>query len=429
MPFQKLNLIESLSRALAKQGYAVPTPIQEQAIPSLLAGRDLMGVAQTGTGKTAAFVLPILQLISNNAKAIASRSPRVLILTPTRELAMQIDESIGAYGEFLKVRHTVIFGGVKQGQQVRALSHGVDFLTATPGRLLDLVSQRHVNLNRVEFFVLDEADRMLDMGFFRDVRKIIALLPQKRHSLFFSATMSPQITDLARTLLTNPVRVEVTPERKTVEKIEQRVFFVDQNKKDLLLLELLKQKHLTSVLVFTQMKHKANKVARMLTQNGVRADAIHGNKSQSQRVYALENFKSGRVQVLVATDIAARGIDIDDISHVINYDLPNEPETYVHRIGRTARAGAEGTAYSFCAADERSYLNDIQRLIGTEIPVTLENAFHSEHAKNATGAASRPLPRGGRGRTFHGQIHGRKFHGGRSGGNSHFRPINDFRRR
>ncbi len=430
MPFQKLNLIEPLVRALKKQGYVTPTPIQEKAIPPLLAGRDLMGIAQTGTGKTAAFVLPILQLLSKEPGHVVSKTPRVLILTPTRELAMQIDESIAAYGEFLRVRHAVVFGGVGQGPQVRALSHGVDFLTATPGRLLDLINQRHIRLDGIQFFVLDEADRMLDMGFIRDVKKIVALLPHQRHSLFFSATMSPQVTDLAKTLLKDPVRIEVTPERKTVEKIEQRVFFVDQGKKDELLLQLLKQAHLTRVLVFTLMKHKANKVAHMLTQNGIRADAIHGNKSQPQRVRALENFKSNRVSVLVATDIAARGIDIDDISHVINYDLPNEPETYVHRIGRTARAGAEGTAYSFCAADERSYLNAIQKLIATQIQV-MDHALHSETAKNATGSAAMPAPRGSRGRH---SGHSNRGGGGGSfnrpnrGGNSGFRPRHQYRR-
>jgi len=417
MPFKQLGLIEPLLRALHKQGYVKPTPIQEKAIPALLDGRDLMGVAQTGTGKTAAFTLPILQLLSQDPDPTVPRSPKVLILTPTRELAMQIDESIAAYGEFLHVRHAVVFGGVGQNPQVRALSHGVDFLTATPGRLLDLIQQRHVRLDSVKFFVLDEADRMLDMGFIRDVRKIVALLPHHRHSLFFSATMAPEVTDLAKTLLKDPFRVEVTPEQKTVDKIEQRVLFVDQGNKDKLLVQLLRQAHLTRTIVFTLMKHKANKVAHMLSQNGIAADAIHGNKSQSARVRALENFKSGRVSVLVATDIAARGIDIDDISHVINYDLPNEPETYVHRIGRTARAGADGTAYSFCAADERSYLNAIQRLINLPIPV-MDHALHSETAKNATGAAAMPAPRGHRGR-FGGPNRGSFNRGGHSGGSHH----------
>ncbi|MBI4361262.1 DEAD/DEAH box helicase [Candidatus Micrarchaeota archaeon] len=423
MPFAQLHLIEPILRALKHQGYVTPTPIQAKAIPPLLDGRDLLGIAQTGTGKTAAFTLPILQHLTNRPTSLVSKTPKVLILTPTRELALQIDESIAAYAQFLRVRRAVVFGGVGQGPQVRALYHGVDFLTATPGRLLDLIQQRHIRLDGVQYFVLDEADRMLDMGFYRDVRKIIALLPPKRHSLFFSATMSPQIGELANSLLKDPVRVEVTPECKTVEKIEQRLFFVDSDKKDELLVSLLKQSHLTRVLVFTLMKHKANKVAYMLTHHGIRADAIHGNKSQNQRIKALDNFKKNRVQVLVATDIAARGIDIDDISHVINYDLPNEPEIYVHRIGRTARAGADGTAYSFCAADERSYLNDIQRLIGEQIQV-MDHALHSETAKNATGAAARPPPRGrGRGR---GGFGGRGGHRGGFGGHG---PRQHFSRR
>jgi len=420
MPFKQLGLIEPLLRALAKQGYVKPTPIQEKAIPPLLAGRDLMGIAQTGTGKTAAFSLPILQLLAQTPGHVQPRKPRVLILTPTRELAMQIDQSVAAYGEFLHVRHAVIFGGVGQEPQVRALLRGVDFLTATPGRLLDLVQQRHVDLSDVEFFVLDEADRMLDMGFIHDVRRVIALLPHKRQSLFFSATMSADVTALAKTLLHDPFRVEVTPSQKTVDKIEQRVLFVDSGKKDELLVQLLNQAHLTRTIVFTLMKHKANKVAYMLSQKGIRAEAIHGNKSQGARVRALENFKSGRIPVLVATDIAARGIDIDDISHVINYDLPNEPETYVHRIGRTARAGAEGTAYSFCSASERGYLDDIQRLVGFNIPV-MDHALHSEAARLATGAAARPAPRGQRG--HHGNRGGHRgpSHHGAHRGPRHFR--------
>ncbi len=424
MPFEILGLMEPLARALKKQGYGTPTPIQERAIPALLSGRDFLGIAQTGTGKTAAFVLPILQLLTQRPSPTVPRKPKVLILTPTRELALQIDESIAAYGQFVRPRHAVIFGGVGQGPQVRALQRGVDFLTATPGRLLDLCQQGHIRLDAIEYLVLDEADRMLDMGFFRDVKKIIALLPPKRHNLFFSATMSGQIGELARSLLRDPVKVEVTPEQKTVEKIEQNVLFVDADKKDELLRDLLGRDHLTRVLVFTLMKHKANKVAEMLSKHAIPADAIHGNKSQGARVRALENFKTGRVSVLVATDVAARGIDIDDISHVINYDLPNEPETYVHRIGRTARAGAEGTAYSFCSAPERNYLRDIERLIGNAIPV-MDHLLHSDAAKNATGAAAEPLPRGGarghRGGGFRRSHSGPRFghrpsHGGHSGG-------------
>ena len=393
MSFAELNLIEPLQKALAHEGYTVPTPIQTQAIPPLLLGRDILGIAQTGTGKTAAFVLPILQRLVAEPKAPSPGAPRVLVLVPTRELAAQVDQSFAAYGRFLSSTHTAIFGGVDQRPQVRALSHGVDVLVATPGRLLDLMEQRFVRPSSIEYFVLDEADRMLDMGFIRDVRTIVGALPKRRQSLFFSATMPPQVNELANALLTDPVRVEVTPQASTVESVEQRVLFVDADRKDALLLELLKQDHLTCVLVFTGMKHRANKVAMMLNKNGVNADAIHGNKSQAQRTRALEDFRSGHVQVLVATDIAARGIDIDDISHVINYDLPKEPETYVHRIGRTARAGAAGTAYSFCSGDERGYLRSIERLTGKGI-AGMEHRYHSERAKNAIRTAARqPAPR------------------------------------
>src|SRR3989344_1318065 len=392
MSFETLNIIGPILRALAKEGYTTPTPIQIQAIPSLLQGKDLVGIAQTGTGKTAAFVLPILQRMTQINKVPYPGSPHVLVLAPTRELAAQIGQSFAAYGRFLHFKHTVIFGGVGQGPQVAALRRGVDILVATPGRLLDLMNQRHVKLTNVEFFVLDEADRMLDMGFITDVRKIVSALPHKRQSLFFSATMSSPVGELARRLLTNPIHVQVAPQATTVEKVEQKVFFVDQVKKDELLVDLLKQEHLKCVLVFTRTKHRANKVAMMLTKNNIRADAIHGNKSQSQRIKALQSFKSGHVPVLVATDIAARGIDIDNISHVINYELPNEPESYVHRIGRTARAGADGTAYSFCAAEERSFLRQIERLTRVNIGV-MEHRFHSEHARNAVGSSAKPAPR------------------------------------
>lgn len=388
MSFKNLNLIEPLDRALAKQGYTEPTPIQLKAIPDLLKGRDLIGIAQTGTGKTAAFVLPILQRMAEKYP----RTVRVLVLAPTRELAAQIGESFSAYGEFLNFKHTVIFGGVGQAPQVAALYRGVDIVIATPGRLLDLMSQGRVSLRDIEFFVLDEADRMLDMGFIRDIRKIIARLPQKRQSLFFSATMSPQINDLAGKLLSNPVHVEVAAQATPVESVKQCVFFVDAGAKEQLLLDLLVQKHLTRVLVFTRTKHRANKIASYLRHNNIQVDAIHGNKSQNARTQALSDFKSGRIKVLVATDIAARGIDIDCISHVINFELPNEPESYVHRIGRTARMGAEGTAYSFCAADERNFLRDIERLTRQKIEV-VHHAYHSEHAKNASGAAANPAPK------------------------------------
>ena len=392
MPFAKLQLMEPLRKALAQEGYTVPTPIQQQAIPPLLEGKDLMGIAQTGTGKTAAFVLPILQRMSEQHRPLLPGAPHALVLAPTRELAAQIDQSFATYGRFLQFSHTVIFGGVGQGPQVRALSHGVDVLVATPGRLLDLIEQRYVKLSDVEYLVLDEADRMLDMGFINDVRKIVGMLPRKRQSLFFSATMSAEVSNLAKTMLTNPVRVEVAPQATTVERVVQKVLFVDGNKKDPLLLELVRQEHLRCVLVFTRTKHRANRVALMLTKNGVEADAIHGNKSQAQRTRALEDFRSGKVQVLVATDIAARGIDIDGISHVINYDLPNEPESYVHRIGRTARAGADGTAYSFCAADERGYLRDIVKLTGTEIE-SMEHRYHSPEAERSTSMGGRQAKR------------------------------------
>jgi ATP-dependent RNA helicase RhlE len=386
--FKELKLIPPLEKALNKQGYKIPTPIQSKSIPSLLQGKDLIGIAQTGTGKTAAFVLPILQRMTEKYP----REIKTLVLTPTRELAAQIGESFSTYGEFLKFKHTVIFGGVKQGRQVQALSKGVDILVATPGRLLDLMNQRKLTLKNIEFFVLDEADRMLDMGFIHDIKKVIAKLPHKRQSLFFSATMSPQINTLAKSLLKNPVHVEVTPQATTVERIKQHLFFVDQGSKEKLLLKLLKHEHLTSVLVFTRTKHRANKVALFLSKNNISADAIHGNKSQNARTKAIKDFKTGKIKVLVATDIAARGIDIDNISHVINFELPNEPESYVHRIGRTARAGADGTSFSFCAAEERNFLRDIERLIKQKIEV-MDHTFHSESAKNAVGAAAKPPPK------------------------------------
>ena len=389
MSFENLNIMAPLQQALAKEGYTTPTPIQMQAIPLLLQGKDLMGIAQTGTGKTAAFVLPILQMMSEELKVPLPGVPRVLVLAPTRELAAQIDQSFATYGQFLRFRHTAIFGGVRQGPQVRILSRGVDILVATPGRLIDLMNQGYIKLKGVEFFVLDEIDRMLDMGFVKDMRKIVSALPLKRQSLFFSATMSPQTSDFAEKLLKDAVRVEAAPQASTLECTEQGVFFVDQNDKYQLLQGLLEQQDLERVLVFTRTKHRADKVAFMLNKNKINADAIHGNKSQNQRNKAMLDFKSGHLQVLVATDIAARGLDIDDISHVINYDLPNEPESYVHRIGRTGRAGAKGIAYSFCAADERNILHSIERLTRTNIGVK-EHRYHSEKAKNAAGVAANP---------------------------------------
>ena len=386
--FKDLKLMPQLEQAIAKQGYTTPTPIQAKAIPGLLEGRDLIGIAQTGTGKTAAFTLPILQRMTEKYP----RTIKTLVITPTRELAAQIGESFATYGKFLKFKHTVIFGGVGQGKQVQALSSGVDILVATPGRLLDLMNQGKLTLKHIEFFVLDEADRMLDMGFINDIKKVIAKLPSKRQTLFFSATMSPQISILAKSLLKDPIRVEVTPQATTVDLIKQYLFFVNQKEKEKLLLELLKHEHLTSILIFTRTKHRANKVAGFLNKHNISADAIHGNKSQSARTKALSDFKKGQTKVLVATDIAARGIDIDNISHVINFELPNEPESYVHRIGRTARAGSDGTAFSFCAAEERNYLRDIERLIKQQIEV-MDHTFHSETAKNAIGSAAKPPPR------------------------------------
>jgi Superfamily II DNA and RNA helicases len=390
--FDNLNLIDPLKRALSEKGYTTPTPIQNLSIPHLLSGKDMIGIAQTGTGKTAAFSLPILQRMSASYKAPRPGKPRVLVLAPTRELAAQIGDSFATYGQFTRFKHAVVFGGVGQGPQVRALSRGVDILVATPGRLLDLIDQGHVRLSGVEYFVLDEADRMLDMGFVNDVYNIVELLPNKRQSLFYSATMSPEISALARKLLTNPVTVEVTPQATTVERIDQFVFFVDSEDKNELLLQLLRGKHLECVLVFTRTKHRANKVAQMLNKNKIPADAIHGNKSQTHRTKALQDFRSGHLRVLVATDIAARGIDIPDISHVINYDLPNVSESYVHRIGRTARAGADGTAFSFCSADERDFLRSIEKLTRLDIEIA-EHNYHSEKARNAIGDAAKPAPR------------------------------------
>jgi ATP-dependent RNA helicase RhlE len=386
--FKELNLIQPIQNALDKQGYEIPTPIQAKSIPGLLEGKDLIGIAQTGTGKTAAFSLPILQRMTEKYPRVI----KTLVLAPTRELAAQIGESFFEYGKFLKFKHTVIFGGVKQGKQVTALKKGVDILVATPGRLLDLINQKKLTLRNVEFFVLDEADRMLDMGFIHDIKKLIALLPKKKQSLFFSATMSEEINKLAKTLLNNPIRVEVTPQAKTVDKIKQHIFYVDKGVKDKLLLDLFKHEKLESVLIFTRTKHKANKVSKFLNKNRILSDAIHGNKSQGARTKAISSFKSGKIKVLVATDIAARGIDIDNISHVINYELPNEPESYVHRIGRTARAGTSGTAFSFCGAEERNYLRDIERLIKQKIDI-MDHSFHSDTAKNAVGTAAKPPPR------------------------------------
>ncbi|MBS1663216.1 MAG: DEAD/DEAH box helicase [Bacteroidetes bacterium] len=376
MSFQHLNLIEPLLKALEGEGYTTPTPIQQQAIPLLLERKDLLGCAQTGTGKTAAFALPILQLLCEDAAGVTaetrtggSRPIRALVLTPTRELAIQIGDSFAAYGRHTGMKHLVIFGGVPQQPQVHALQRGTDILVATPGRLLDLIDQKYINLQNIKYFVLDEADRMLDMGFIHDVRKVLTKLPAKRHSLFFSATMPPEIQKLADAILVNPAKVEVTPVSSTAETIQQSIFFVEKKDKRSLLLHILKTTAIPSALVFTRTKHGADKVAQGLVRAGIRAEAIHGNKSQNARQRALLNFKSRQTRILVATDIAARGIDIDELTHVINFELPNVPETYVHRIGRTGRAGANGTALSFCDAEEREFLRDIQKLIAKTIPV------------------------------------------------------------
>lgn len=380
MIFEELNLIEPILKALNQEGYTSPTPIQEQSIPVLLQGKDLLGCAQTGTGKTAAFSIPILQKLykTDHRKGI-----KALILTPTRELAIQIGESFEAYGRYTGLKHAVIYGGVGQKSQTDALNNGVQILIATPGRLLDLISQGYVSLKSLDFFVLDEADRMLDMGFIHDIRRILKLLPTRRQTLFFSATMPPEIESLANSMLMNPVKVEVTPASSTVDTISQFVYFVEKKEKKDLLLHLLKDNSIESVLVFTRTKYGADKLARILTKSGVRAEAIHGNKSQNARQRALTEFKNHTLRVLIATDIAARGIDVDQLSHVINYELPNIPETYVHRIGRTGRAGHEGIAISFCESDELPYLKDIQKLIGKNIPVVKEHPFVTDEGVKA----------------------------------------------
>jgi ATP-dependent RNA helicase RhlE len=388
--FEQLGIIEPILKALQAEGYTTPTPIQQQAIPVLLEGRDLLGCAQTGTGKTAAFAVPILQLLSEQQNP--PRGIRALILTPTRELAIQIEESFKAYGKGLKLRHAVIFGGVSQHTQVNTLRNGVDILIATPGRLLDLMQQRIVSLNHIEKFVLDEADRMLDMGFIHDVKRIITKLPEERQTLFFSATMPTEIARLSQTILRDPVKVEVTPVATTAETIVQALFFVDKAEKRKLLMHLLEDGEIKRVLVFTRTKHGADRVVKDLAKAGVGAEAIHGNKSQQARQRALTNFKNGRTRVLVATDIAARGIDVDDLTHVINYELPNIPETYVHRIGRTGRAGAMGIALSFCDSEEKEFLRDIHKLIKTAIPVISDHPWHVEMPKGVIPTAGNPNP-------------------------------------
>lgn len=376
MKFEELNLAPELLKAIAEQGYSIPSPVQEKAIPPALLGRDVLGCAQTGTGKTAAFALPILQnLLKKPCETGKKRKISALILTPTRELALQIKESFDTYGCHTDLRCTVIFGGVSANPQIAELRRGTDILVATPGRLVDLVNQKEIDLKFVETFVLDEADRMLDMGFVHDVKKIIAFVPRERQTLFFSATMPEEIRNLVASILKNPVKVEVTPVSSTVDIIEQSVYFVDKINKQKLLIHLLKDSSIVSALVFTRTKHGADKVVKELIKSNVNALAIHGNKSQNARQTALANFKSGETRVLVATDIAARGIDIDELSHVINYEIPNIPETYVHRIGRTGRAGLGGIAISFCDIEEKQYLVDIEKLIGKRVPVITDQPY------------------------------------------------------
>jgi len=391
--FSELGLGEPILRALQKKNYVTPTPIQSQAIPELLSGGDMLGIAQTGTGKTAAFALPILHQLNKSQIEGGKRKPQALILAPSRELAIQISDEIRAYGQFLALRQTVILGGISQKSQVVALQRGVDIVIATPGRLLDLMGQRHIQLDAVRYFVLDEADRMLDMGFIHDVRKIITAIPKKRQSLLFSATMPGAVERLASTMLNDPLRVEITPQASPVDRIEQSVIHLNSSDKRNQLSSLLKDPSFSRVIVFARTKHRANKVAQQLEQVGVKAEAIHGNKSQGARQRALKHFKAGEIRVLVATDILARGIDVDGVSHVINFELPNEPESYVHRIGRTARAGAGGIALSFCDPSERAYLKDIENLIRHKLTVIGEEPtgpIPAAKAKPARGVKRAP---------------------------------------
>lgn len=376
MTFKELEIIEPILRAVKEEGYTQPTPIQEQSIPILLQKKDLLGCAQTGTGKTAAFAIPILQHLFNNKNENKGRRKiKALIITPTRELAIQIGESFSTYGKYTALKNLVVFGGVNQNPQTNSLKGGVDILVATPGRLLDLMQQGFISLKDIEYFVLDEADHMLDMGFIHDIKKIIEKLPQKRHSLFFSATMPPAILKLSGAILGNPQKVSINPGQTTAEKVDQAVYYVSKKNKIKLLKHLLEQLEIDSVLVFSRTKHGSNKIVKLLDKENVKAEAIHGNKSQQARQKALNNFKEGITKVLVATDIAARGIDVEAMSHVVNYDLPNVSETYVHRIGRTARAGKSGIAISFCDGEERAYLKDIEKLIGQKITLIEDHPF------------------------------------------------------
>jgi ATP-dependent RNA helicase RhlE len=414
--FEALPLAAPIQRALTESKYTTPSPIQAQAIPILLEGRDLLGCAQTGTGKTAAFSLPILHALHSNPRPLRPKSPRVLVLTPTRELATQVGKSLETYGKHIKIKHALVYGGVGQRPQVNAMRSGVDVLVACPGRLLDLIDQGHINLSSVDFFVLDEVDRMLDMGFQRDVQRIVTLLPKKRQSLFFSATLAPAMVNLAHTILVDPATVSIAPETTTAEKVEQRVCFVDRENKRPLLLKLLgQQKPGELTIVFSRTKHGSDKLARLISKGGIPAEAIHGNRSQPQRDKTLERFRQGKVPVLVATDVAARGVDVKAVTLVVNFDLPNEPEAYVHRIGRTGRAGATGHAASFCCPDERDYLRDIEKLIGNPLTVDADQDWHlaslaADHLRH--GSRSNGVPKVKQGNRS----------GGRSGGNSGGRP-------
>ena len=405
MSFNDLQLIGPVLNALHDEGYVTATPVQQQSIPVILQQKDVLGCAQTGTGKTAAFALPLLQLLhlQTSQSKEGHRNIKALVLTPTRELAIQIGESLKAYGKYLPLKSLVIFGGVSQHIQVRSLAQGVDILVATPGRLLDLLNQRLLTLHDIKYFVLDEADRMLDMGFIHDVRRIISKLPIKRQTLFFSATLSPDVRALSASMLTQPVKVTVELSAATIDLIQQSLYYVEKHNKLQLLVRLLSDQSIRTALVFTRTKHGADKIARELKKKGLKADAIHGNKSQNARQSVLHNFRTGKIKVLVATDIAARGIDIEGISHVFNYELPNVPETYIHRIGRTGRAGASGTAISFCDYEEKIYLRDIQRLTNEQIPVVKDHAFdnpfmHSLQNPSQPASSMASRSRGGRGR-------------------------------
>jgi ATP-dependent RNA helicase RhlE len=400
MTFSELNLIQPVLRAISDEGYTSPTPIQEQGIPVMLEGRDLLGVAQTGTGKTCAFAVPILHRMYESRPEGKKRGPiRALILTPTRELAVQVNDSFKTYGKYTGFKSTVIFGGVNQYHQVQSLRAYPEIVVATPGRLLDLINQGHVHLEHLEFFVLDEADRMLDMGFIHDVKRILSYVPEKRQSVFFSATMPDNVASLANSILSNPVEVAVTPVSSTSENIAQSLYFVNKNNKGKLLVHLLEERDIKSALVFTRTKHRADKIMKELNQLGIKTDAIHGNKSQSARQLALNNFKRNKVRILVATDIAARGIDVDNLEHVFNFEIPNEPENYVHRIGRTGRAGASGTAFSFCEQEEMGFLRSIHRLLPEPIEVVLDHPYAEELTLRETsgelGRNGRPGNRGG----------------------------------